>query len=251
LLNLSGYKYLIPFVETYLPGGFKVIDPNDPVVQDMEEHLGIHKQFIYVADLISLNIIYHSKCFKDFFGIEPEEGDPSIYFSATHPDDMPRHAVARSRYLKLGSDIFNNKSGELYISTNMRIRNHSGVYSNLLFQGYVFYSDIPYPSAFSIMVHTDVSEILKMKHGYHYYLGDDPTYFRFPDKKLLMTGNIFSDREFDIITCIAAGYNSKQIAGKLFLSIHTVNTHRRNILKKTGKSSTHELIMDLKERGVI
>jgi DNA-binding CsgD family transcriptional regulator len=247
----SGYKMFNRFIETYLPRGFKDIDPNDVVVQSMERQLDKHKQFIYVGDLINLKIFYHSKCVKDFFGIEPEDIEPSVYFSATHPDDMKRHGIARSRYMKLGTDIYNNKSGELVISTNLRIRNYKGIYANLLFQAYVFYSDIPYPSAYAIMVHTDVTEVMKRRHGYHYYIGSDFSYFRFPDEKLLMTGNVFSDREFDVIKQLAEGNSSHQIATKLFLSVHTVNTHRRNILKKTGKASTHELIMDLKERGVI
>jgi DNA-binding NarL/FixJ family response regulator len=68
---------------------------------------------------------------------------------------------------------------------------------------------------------------------------------------MLMTGSVFTDREFEIIKCIAEGLNSKQIAEKLFLSVHTINTHRRNIVTKTNKSSTLELVIDLQEKGVI
>ena len=66
-----------------------------------------------------------------------------------------------------------------------------------------------------------------------------------------MTGNVFTNREFEIIKLIAQGLESHEIAEKLFLSVHTVNTHRRNILSKTGKRTTHELVHELKERGVI
>ena len=43
---------------------------------------------------------------------------------------------------------------------------------------------------------------------------------------------ILSDREKDIIRCVARGMSNKEIADKLFLSIHTVTTHRRNITRK-------------------
>ena len=43
---------------------------------------------------------------------------------------------------------------------------------------------------------------------------------------------ILSDREKDIIKCVARGMSNKEIADKLFLSIHTVTTHRRNITAK-------------------
>lgn len=41
-----------------------------------------------------------------------------------------------------------------------------------------------------------------------------------------------SDREKDIIKCVACGMSNKEIADKLCLSIHTITTHRRNISSK-------------------
>jgi DNA-binding NarL/FixJ family response regulator len=47
------------------------------------------------------------------------------------------------------------------------------------------------------------------------------------------------------------GLSSEEIAERLFLSVHTINTHRRNILQKSGKPAIAELIYDLMESGVI
>lgn len=41
-----------------------------------------------------------------------------------------------------------------------------------------------------------------------------------------------SQREKEIIVCVVKGMTNKEIAENLFLSIHTVITHRRNISKK-------------------
>ena len=41
-----------------------------------------------------------------------------------------------------------------------------------------------------------------------------------------------SQREKDIIACVAKGMSNKEIADALFLSVHTVTTHRRNIAAK-------------------
>ena len=43
---------------------------------------------------------------------------------------------------------------------------------------------------------------------------------------------VLSQREREIVACVACGMSNKQIADKLFLSIHTVTTHRRNICSK-------------------
>lgn len=47
-----------------------------------------------------------------------------------------------------------------------------------------------------------------------------------------------SEREKDIIRCVANGKSNKEIAEMLFISPHTVATHRRNINAKLGIRST-------------
>ena len=46
-----------------------------------------------------------------------------------------------------------------------------------------------------------------------------------------------SDREREVLVLVAQGCSSKEIADRLFISIHTVNTHRKNITRKTGIKS--------------
>ena len=51
-----------------------------------------------------------------------------------------------------------------------------------------------------------------------------------------------SEREMEVVKLIAQGLNSEDIAKKLFLSEHTVKTHRKNILEKLNLNNTIELI---------
>lgn len=53
---------------------------------------------------------------------------------------------------------------------------------------------------------------------------------------------MLSKREKTVLGYVLEGKSSREIAGLLFISINTVNTHRRNILKKTGAESTLELL---------
>ncbi|MBI4929576.1 MAG: response regulator transcription factor [Bacteroidetes bacterium] len=52
-----------------------------------------------------------------------------------------------------------------------------------------------------------------------------------------------SVREIEIIQLVADGLTNKQIADKLFLSVHTVTTHRKNIMSKLGVNNTAGLVM--------
>ena len=44
--------------------------------------------------------------------------------------------------------------------------------------------------------------------------------------------DVLSQREKEIVVCVVKGMTNKEIAESLYLSIHTVITHRRNISKK-------------------
>jgi DNA-binding NarL/FixJ family response regulator len=50
-----------------------------------------------------------------------------------------------------------------------------------------------------------------------------------------------SERENEILTAIVRGMTNKEIAEKHFISIHTVISHRKNIIRKTGIKSVSGL----------
>lgn len=61
-------------------------------------------------------------------------------------------------------------------------------------------------------------------------------------RKNLARVNSLSRREKEIMRLIARGYSSRQIAEQLFISPHTVNTHRKNIWYKLDINSYAELL---------
>ncbi len=60
-----------------------------------------------------------------------------------------------------------------------------------------------------------------------------------------------SEREKEIIQCLAKGQNSKAIAETLFISEHTVKTHRRNIMHKLNVKTSAALIHVAIDKGII
>mgnify|MGYP001174801763 FL=1 len=54
---------------------------------------------------------------------------------------------------------------------------------------------------------------------------------------------ILSKRELEIIVLIAEGNTNGAIAEQLFLSNHTINTHRKNIMSKLGVRNTAGIVM--------
>ncbi|MBP5190538.1 MAG: response regulator transcription factor [Bacteroidales bacterium] len=58
-----------------------------------------------------------------------------------------------------------------------------------------------------------------------------------PVKQEIQENYELSDRETDVLVLVAKGLSSKEIADKLSISVHTVNSHRKNITHKTGIKS--------------
>lgn len=52
-----------------------------------------------------------------------------------------------------------------------------------------------------------------------------------------------SEREMDVLLGICRGLSTQEIADELFLSKRTVDTHRANILEKTGSKNTASLVV--------
>jgi two-component system, NarL family, nitrate/nitrite response regulator NarL len=60
-----------------------------------------------------------------------------------------------------------------------------------------------------------------------------------------------TQREIEIIGCIAKDWSNKQIAENLFISERTVETHRKNILRKTNTHTALALVDFAKQRKLI
>ena len=62
------------------------------------------------------------------------------------------------------------------------------------------------------------------------------------DKKTMGKVPVISSREKEVLELIADGLTNPQIAEKLFLSLHTVDSHRKNLLTKFGTNNAASLI---------
>ena len=249
--NNGQYSLFLEFVKAYSTQGFKDIDRNDALILELEEMMDGNNQYLSVFDVLRMKTEFVSLGSLKMLGVKPDDLIAYHFKEATHPEDLKRQELGLVQLFKIAHELFVAKKGEMLLSSNFRLRVPGGNYTNQLVQCYFFYSADPNNAVYLINIKTDISWIKKIKHGFHYYLGNDLSYFRYPDEELLKVGNIFSDREFEIIRLVQKGLDSEQIAEKLFLSKHTVNTHRKNILEKTGKDHLSDVIFDLQEKGML
>lgn len=250
-VKYKSYDLFFKFIKTYLPGGFEAINRQDRLCLELEEMMDLGNQFMIIGDLIKFKILFTSEGCRDLLGIEPDEFYQERFFEIRHPDEAVRHALIRETGFKIAHRIYKDGFGEKLISEIFRMRNKENKYDNYLIQAFHFYAEKPHKTVYLMQVHTNITKDYKKKYEHHYYNGSDLSYFRFPDEKLLCYGCIFSEREFEVIELLAEGLNTHQIADKLNVSPFTINTHRSNILQKSGKKSIPELVAWLTETGRI
>ena len=208
-------------------------------------------QFITVSDLGQIKFLFASERIRQMIGVEPAKLNPSHFVEVAHPDDLSRFGLMRALTFTIEKEVREKQKGSALGSFSIRLRNPSGVYFNCVCQAYFFYSEYPRKTVYLLQVLSNADWFHAKKSFFHHYIGKDMSLFRFPDEELLSIGPAFSVREFEIIKLIESGLSSKEIADNLFLSVHTVNTHRRNILENSGKGHIFELIYDLKNQGLL
>jgi two-component system response regulator NreC len=71
------------------------------------------------------------------------------------------------------------------------------------------------------------------------------------DRQVEDSYDLLTTREREILQLLAEGKVNKEVAGKLNLSLHTVETHRSNIFQKLNLHSGAELILYAIRKGVI
>jgi DNA-binding NarL/FixJ family response regulator len=62
---------------------------------------------------------------------------------------------------------------------------------------------------------------------------------------------LLTERERQLYHMLAEGQSNKEIAARLNLSLHTVETHRTRIMEKMGVHSIAELVLSAVRRGIV
>ncbi len=137
----------------------------------------------------------------------------------------------------------------------VKVKHKDGHIMRVLFRHYVLEETDDHIPTLATITLDDVTHLMKSD----FYWGRIER--GHPDKKLfrhfVSTDNdnkyedIISDREKETLQLVAQGFASKEIGKTMFLSSHTIDNHRRNMLAKTGVRDTTALIQISKMVGII
>ncbi|MES2265333.1 MAG: response regulator transcription factor [Bacteroidota bacterium] len=96
-----------------------------------------------------------------------------------------------------------------------------------------------------------IEALNKVSSGQNYFGQDITLQFMKSFKRNQDESSRLTDREVEIIRLIEQDFGNKQIADMLFISERTVETHRKNILRKTNTQTVVGLLKYAYERKII
>jgi DNA-binding CsgD family transcriptional regulator len=169
---------------------------------------------------------------EEMLGYTPEEFNYSNLVNYVHPEDTDSLAAVMHTILEYVTH--HQFAGELMLSVTYRVRKKNGNYIKILRQTSIGYNKYDRQTLYHNNMLTDISFMRSGSQVEWTFEAPD-----FDPNKLKMyvpasTTQFFSVRELEVLELIDKGLTSQAIAKALFISKHTVDTHRRKMLQKTG-----------------
>lgn len=209
--------------------------------------------FFYLFDFVQMRYLYCSESIKDIMGYTARdwiERGPDWVFSTILPDDVRRlkelHKALFAYYYSL--PVAERKDYK-YVWEVRAVRKDGRVIWIMQQGSFIEVDDHGKPMiTFDIL--SDTSQIKRdnsMTLSMFKHVDDQEFKLFFP----ITSNEPFSKREIELINLISLGLNSREIAEKLFISPHTVDTHRRNMLRKAGVGDSMKLVSYGRDNGLI
>lgn len=223
----------------------KVVTQNP---EGLESYPLTDSQCLYIHNFQKKAITYQ-KGVRSFLGYAQSEFTSKLANSFFHPED--KAIVSRIIQASVRYAIENKFSQNAHLFLTYRIRKKNGEYVKVLRQSKVFEADenghlISNVSLITDISYMDTSNCVEWK-----YQANELDKEAFKKYIGHQYENYFTNRQLEIIKYIIEGHSSEEIGKALFISKHTVDTHRRKILKKSKCRNAVELIAFCKKNGLI
>jgi DNA-binding CsgD family transcriptional regulator len=200
--------------------------------------------YYYIIDLSRMSFDYLSPDVTEVLEFPYEELSVPFMLELIHPEDQPFFIAFEEKVADFFLKLEPEQIKQYKVSYDFRMRRKKGDYIRIL-QQVITLQTKNEKVVRTLGIHTNISHIKPEGTPNLSFIGlqGQPSYYQIQlDKKSISTTNGLTTRENQILKLLVQGKLSKEIASELHLSVLTVNTHRRNILEKTGSNNVAELV---------
>ena len=201
------------------------------------------KEHIYISDNFSKMLGYNLDDMK-------KQGN-AFFDSMVHPDDFLINLKNGIELVKFSFSVPLEQRRDFKLLSEFRMKNGKGNYIRIIEQQQIL--ELDKKGNFWMALSTvDISPNQDLNEGVKSRIFNfrKKEFVNFPFHGQNSDEIKLSKREKQILSLIKDGMLSKEIAGKLFISVHTVNTHRQRILEKLNVSNSIEAIQYFNSLGI-
>ena len=216
------------------------------------------KHYYFILNFFNRQIEYIHPTVEEILGCKPEEFSFEYIFKIMHPDDAPVIQAKESAAIEFFYNRVPLEKIPYYKSSyTFRVSGPKGDWKNILHQSIALEVAENGRVHHSLSVHTDITFLNPLPDNKISFIGigGEPSYYALSTDpvSILQPEPIFeiSARELEVLRLLSEGLSSKQAADMLHISTHTVDTHRRNLLKRTGAKNLLELAVKCLKQGLI
>ncbi len=187
----------------------------------------------------------------EVLGYKTSQVDVPFFLDKIHPDDQPWFLNFENKVVEFFKALNPEQRLKYKIRYDYRIRKKSGEYIRILQQVITIQLDDSEDVYRTLVLHTDITYLKQSLKPVLSFIGinGEPSYIDVSVDELYTPNKLISKREREIISKLIEGMKSEKIAEVLNISKHTVDTHRRNLLKKASVQNTSELIAIAIQQG--
>jgi len=216
----------------------------------------IENSSISVFDLFRKEHVYISGKFATMLGYNQEEikqKGNAFFDTKIHPTDFYFLMKNGIELLKLAFNVPVSKRKDYKLISDYRIMNFQGIYTRVIEQHQTLELDSSGNIWLALSL-LDCSPDQDLTSGIKSRIYDFRTgeFVPMPGNETVLENEVkLSQREKEILKLVQEGLPSKEIAEKLYISVHTVNTHRQRILEKLKVSNSLEAIQYATSLGLL
>jgi len=221
--------------------------------------------YYYILDSPTLTLDHVSESVRTLLGIDPNDFSLDRFIDIIHPDDLDffmRCEDVVAHFLK--NCIPPDKMVNYKINYSLRERVADGSYRLFLMQTLTLKTTEDGALLKVFGTHTDINHITSTNNQKLSLIGlngepsfleidvfGDPLFENFVLFDYEAQSPSFTKRELDVIKLLARGLSTDEISKELNISIQTVFTHRKNILRKSKAKNTSELVAECVRKGYV
>lgn len=189
---------------------------------------------------------------ESILGYKKDELDLVTFINLIHPEDSPWFLNFEAKIIEFLNTLTSEEILNYKMRYDYRIKRKDDTYIRILQQVITLELTSSGGISKTLGIHTDITHLKKEERPILSFIGLNglPSYVDVEvEEKFPTQYNKITHREKEILLEMVKGKESIEIADYLNISVDTVNTHRRNLLRKTSSRNSNELIVSAIKKG--